>query len=214
MIIILHVTAGLTALIAGAVALFAAKGARLHRRSGMLFVYAMLVMSASGATIALIRAQPANVIAGSLTFYLVVTAWLTVRRPAVARWIDLGALFGALAVVTACILFAVGVGGVESEEIPAPFFIGFGAVALLAALGDARRLLTRRLPEAQRLARHVWRMCLALFVAAGSFFLGQADLFPAPVRSSGLLALPVLLVVVLMVFWLARVLFTPWRPRA
>ena len=50
-----HVVAGATAIVAGFVALYARKGARVHRGSGTVFVYAMLTMSLSGAAIAVGR---------------------------------------------------------------------------------------------------------------------------------------------------------------
>ena len=74
-------------------------------------------------------------------------------------------------------------------------------------------MLTGRLEGAQRIARHLWRMCFALFVASGSFFLGQAQVFPKPVRIYPLLAIPALLPLLLMLYWLARVLFTRWYER-
>ena len=40
-----HVAAGIIAVVAGFVALYVLKGGRLHRKSGMIFVSAMLVMS-------------------------------------------------------------------------------------------------------------------------------------------------------------------------
>jgi hypothetical protein len=46
-----------------------------------------------------------------------------------------------------------------------------------------------------------------LFLAATAFFLGQADVFPMPLRSRPLLALPVLAVLATMFSWL-------WRLRA
>ena len=90
----------------------------------------------------------------------------------------------------------------------------FGAVALLAGMGDLRALLARGLEGAQRTARHLWRMCFALSIAAASFFLGQASLFPEAVRNPLLLGIPVLLVLALMLYWLLRLLFTSWRLRA
>ena len=47
-------------------------------------------------------------------------------------------------------------------------------------------------------------MCFALFIAALSFFIGQARLFPEPLRIMPLLALPVVAVLVTMLFWLWR----------
>jgi amino acid permease len=90
----------------------------------------------------------------------------------------------------------------------------FGAVALLAALGDIRIMLARGVQAARRSARHLWAMCFALFLAAASFFLGQAQLFAEPLRNGALLAMPVLLVLLLMFYWLARVLLTGGQRRA
>jgi uncharacterized membrane protein len=196
----LHILAGLAGLVSGATALLVLKGGRLHRQSGMVFVYAMLFMSASGALMTALKpALPTvNIVAGLLTFYMVLTGVLTVRPPAVgARWIQAS---GAL------MAFAIGATafGSSSDRGGGVYFI-FGAVALLAAIGDTRLLLGRRLDGPRRLARHLWRMCFSLFVAAGSFFLGQAQVFPKAVRGSGLLPIPVLAVLATMVYWLVRV---------
>ena len=75
-----HIVAGATAIIAGFVALFARKGADLHRRSGMVFVFAMLTMAGSGAVMAALQPNRGNVMGGLLTFYMVSTAILTTRR--------------------------------------------------------------------------------------------------------------------------------------
>ena len=74
----------------GFVALYAVKGGTLHRKSGMVFVCAMLVMSLSGAVMAVGRAGTAlNVPAGLVTAYLVITSLATVRPPSADRtgWI-------------------------------------------------------------------------------------------------------------------------------
>jgi uncharacterized membrane protein len=214
----IHIIAGLTALASGAVALGALKGGKLHRKSGLIFVYAMVTLSGSGAAIAALKAQRINVIAGVLTFYLVTTALLTVRhRVRGFDWMDAGVMLVGLTVGIVSVSFGVealnSATGKIDEYPPAIGFI-FGGVALLAALGDARMLLARGIQGAHRLARHLWRMCLAMFIATASFFLGQAQVFPEALRNSGLLSIPVLLVLLLMVYWLARVLFTQWRPRA
>ena len=80
--LIVHIVGGSLAIIAGFVALFAAKGATVHRRSGTLFVYAMLVMAGLGAAIAAVGKTEGSVIAGVTTCYLVVTALTAVHRPA------------------------------------------------------------------------------------------------------------------------------------
>jgi hypothetical protein len=209
MTLLIHILAGSLGLVSGFVALYAAKGARLHRKAGMVFVCAMLTMCVAGTAVAAVRgvAPELNVPAGLLTACLVVTALTTVRPAAGARWLDGAAMLVALAVGLASLTFgfqAVANGGMRGELPAFPFFM-FGVVGLLAGAGDLRRLRSGPLRGAPRLARHLWRMCFALFVAALSFFIGQADVFPEAIRIPPLLALPVLAVLVTMFYWLWRV---------
>ena len=48
MLYVVHIVAGSLSLVFGYVALFAAKGATVHRRSGTVFVYAMLTIADQG----------------------------------------------------------------------------------------------------------------------------------------------------------------------
>ncbi len=52
-----------------------------------------------------------------------------------------------------------------------------------------------------------------MFIATGSFFLGQAKLLPESMRIFPLLAVPVVLVLLLMVYWWVRVSFTKRIPQ-
>lgn len=208
----IHIIAGLLALASGAVALYAAKGSTLHRKGGLAFVVAMWVMTSSAVLIAaFLRPNPVNVVAGTLTFYLVSTGLLTVRKP-VEEMRGGAAVLMLMALVAAVYAFALAFEALNSPTgtvghvPPQPLFM-FGAVGTLAALGDARMLWTGGIQGARRLARHLWRMSFAMWIATASFFLGQADVFPEAIRKSGLLAIPVLLVLALLVYWLARVLF-------
>ena len=47
-------------------------------------------------------------------------------------------------------------------------------------------------------------MSLAMFIATASLFLGQAKVFPKPIRIMPLLSIPVLLVLGVMLYWLVR----------
>ena len=176
----------------------------------MLFVYAMLTMCVFGTLIAMVRgvAPAVNVPAGVLTAYLVITALATVRPPAAgSRWLDPGLMLVALAVGLTSLTFAFEAlaSGGRRNGMPAFPFLMFGVVGLLASVGDARMIRSGALRGPSRLARHLWRMSFALFIAALSFFIGQAKVFPKPVRIPALLALPVLAVLVTMLYWLWRV---------
>jgi hypothetical protein len=178
----------------------------------MVFVYAMLAMAVAGTAIAALRgvAPWLNIPAGVLTAYLVITA-LTTVRPAVAAspWLDRGLTVVALVVGLICL--GLGVEAVGSptgkgrDGMPAfPFFM-FGVVGTLAGFLDLRLMRAGGVRGASRLARHLWRMSFALFIAALSFFIGQADVIPEPIRIRPLLALPVLAVPLTMLYWLWRV---------
>lgn len=209
---VIHILTGLLGLALGAVALSSAKGAPLHRKSGILFVYTMLTMCFFGVLIAGVRgaAPELNIPAGLMTAYLVTTGFITVRPPFPgSRSLGIGLM--ALAMVVALFDLTLGfdalVNGGTRKGIPAfPYFM-FGTVGMLASVSDFQVVRTGALRGSARLARHLWRMCFALFVAAMSFFIGQADEFPKALRIVPLLALPSLAVLVTMVYWL-------WRLRA
>jgi hypothetical protein len=50
-------------------------------------------------------------------------------------------------------------------------------------------------------------MCMGLFIATGSFFLGQQQVFPAFLRGSILLTVLAVLPLPVMIYWLFRVRF-------
>lgn len=208
----IHVVAGLVALLAGAVALIAVKGSPLHRRGGRVFAVAMLVMTGSAVVMAVfLRPNIGNAAVGSLTFYLVVTGVLAVACPVEkVRGVLAGLMLVALVVGASGLLLgmrALAMPNGAIDQIPAFAYFMFGTVGSVAGLLDARLLLVGRLQGKHRLARHLWRMGYAMWIATLSFFLGQADEFPAAVRASGLLALPVLLVTLTLFYWVIRAFF-------
>lgn len=80
----------------------------------------------------------------------------------------------------------------------------FGAIGLSASISDVRMIRSGAIRGARRLARHLWRMCFAFFIATGSFFLGQADEIPEPLRVTALLVILALAPLLLMLYWLWR----------
>ena len=77
-LLLLHICSGTLGLLSGAVAVSFLKGSRRHAVAGNVFVIAMLSLAASGAYMAIMKSQPGNILGGTLTFYLVLTAWLTI----------------------------------------------------------------------------------------------------------------------------------------
>ena len=208
---VVHIVAGSLVLLSGYVALYATKGATLHRKAGRVFVYAMLAMSVGGMLIASAKANnwsAVNISAALVTLYLVITALTTVKPlSSGARLLHVSGMLLALAVSLTDLTFGLQAiaGGGNRNGVPAFPFLMFGVIALLAGVGDIRVLRSGPLQGARRIARHLWRMTFALFIAAMSFFIGQAKVIPKPIRIFPLLALPVLAVLVTLLYWMWRV---------
>src|SRR5947207_401151 len=85
MLLSIHIAAGGLAIVLGAVALLVKKGGTTHRRSGLLFVYSMLVLGTTAALLGF-RKSPTdgNIFGGLMTVYFAGTALTTVRP--VSSW--------------------------------------------------------------------------------------------------------------------------------
>ncbi len=211
-ILLLHIIAGTLGMLSGFVAVFLRKGSRRHGLAGKVFVITMLILSASGVYLAIMKSQPGNILGGTLTFYLVATAWMTAKRSDNAELgiFDWGALLVVSAIATCQMTFgleaALSQTGLKYDYPPWPYFF-MGSVALLAVVGDVRMLVRRGIFGTPRIARHLWRMCFALFIAASSIFLARQHLFPDLLQKIGVLYFLSFLPLMLMIFWLIRVRF-------
>jgi uncharacterized membrane protein len=209
MLLPIHVTAGLLSIAAGAVALAAVKGSPLHRRSGSVFFFAMLTMASTGALMAALKPDRGTALGGLLVLYVTATGALAIRRTVEQSrsWITGLMLFGfAIAASEYALGFAArAMPNGRVDGYPAPLYFIFGTIALLYAIGDARALHRRVLDGSQRLVRHIGRMGFAMWMATASFFLGQPKVFPEPLRHLvGLRAIPVLLVIGVVLYWIVR----------
>jgi hypothetical protein len=206
-LLLVHVGAGSLAILSGAAAVSVRKGGRAHRASGTVFFLSVLSMSAAGAYLAV--PQKAIVTVAIFTFYLVATAWVTVRRKegTVGLFEKLAFL---VALGAAAILLVLGLQAAMSptgrlDGAPPLRYFVFASFAAIAAAGDLNVIVRGGVTGAQRIARHLWRMCFALFFATSFFFLGQQKVMPAFMHGSPILFVPALAPLVLMIFWLVRV---------
>jgi len=141
LILDLHIVSGTLGMLSGFVAVFLRKGSRRHGIAGSVFVISMMSLSLTGVYLALMKSQPGNVIGGTLTFYLVTTAWLTAKRQAGKPGIlDWGALLLVLALASVEMTWgteaAMSPTGLKYDYPPGPFFF-MGSVAVLAAVAVA-----------------------------------------------------------------------------
>lgn len=204
-----HIAGGIAGIVSGTAALVYRKGGPRHALAGKVFVAAMLTMATAALYLAIVRHQPNNIGGAILTFYLIMTAWLTARRAdgVTSRWDWLILL----------IPIPIGIGGwingIDAMHsptwskygVPAGMHMFMGSICLLASAGDVRMLLRGGVAGMKRVVRHLWRMCFGLFIATGSFFLGQQQVFPEFLRGSIVLIVPAVLPLFLLIFWFLRV---------
>jgi hypothetical protein len=94
------------------------------------------------------------------------------------------------------------------KGVPFQMLFFLATILMLAAAGDVRIMRLGMPRGGPRLARHLWRMCFALFIAAGSFFSIRArvaKVLPEPFTTGPMRALPILLLFGAMFYWLWRV---------
>lgn len=213
----LHIGGGSLGILSGTVALLSRKGAPLHRAAGSVFFAAMLTAYAVAAGVSpfLDRGQWVNTIAAITALYLLISGWLTVKRGEDARAGTLertglvvalavagcGALINYLAAKTSS-------GTIDGSPPQAAYVFVFAGT--VAAAGELNVILRGGIAGAARVARHLWRMCFSLFIAAGSFFLGQQQVMPEWLQGSPILVALALAPLGFLAFWLFRVRLTGW----
>ena len=209
----LHIAGGALGLLSGSVAILARKGQPVHRSAGKVFFVSMFVSYFIGAAVApfLDEGQRPNFIGGVLALYLLLTAWLAAKRPNPSvSWIEYVGLLVACLVFTAGLLFMYQGANHPSGTVdgsPPQAFVLFTVVGALAIVGDLRFILRKNCTGNDRVARHLIRMCLSFFIAAGSFFLGQEQMLPESMIGTWWQGLPVLFPVLAMLIYLAKAKF-------
>ena len=208
-LLLLHICSAPVGLISGALAMLFRKGSGMHRIAGNVFFLSMLCMSGAGAYMAAFwKPNAGNFMVGVLTFYWVATGWVAAsRREGETGVFDLCALVVAAALGTAGVTW--GLEAARSQTglkygYPAGLLFLFGSIALLFAAADVRMIVRGGVFGTQRIARHLWRMCMALLMTTVSFYPGRAEFFPTWLRRTNLLYVPHVLLIGAMLFWLVR----------
>ena len=212
-----HIIFGTIAVLSGTVALAVKKGGATHINIGRIFVIMMGLSSAMGAVLGLLKLETFYITfhAGILGVTLIISSWLTVRS------VNLGIFSVAIGLLNILNAAALIMAGSHALSLPESVLFGFhaedyfflSAMAGLVAIFDISLLFRKPLSRRHRIARHLWRMCLGFFIAAGSAFTGPgANVFPQKVQDSGILSAPELIIISLMLFWLARTLLRKVPP--
>jgi hypothetical protein len=175
-----------------------ARGPQAHVWAGRTFVATMLIMASAGVYLAIAKSRPGDVLGGALTLYLVATSCAIARRR------------NGRPSVFDCVRYPDSNLDCSSCNKSYRYEERVHARAVRVSWLSRLDRHNRRYPNvmrggffgARRIARHLWRMCFALFIASASIFLARQRLFPHFMRASGTLYLLSFLPLVLMIFWL------------
>ena len=161
--LVLHVMAGISALVAGFIAISAKKGFRLHRMAGLVFYASIMAVAATGFYVALVRSNIFLVYISVFVFYQCYSGYRAIRnkslRPSAADWVvwTLAAVNSFLMVYSMNIILMV-----------------FGGISSFLVITDLRIFITvlrgQELPRLQWLARHIGMM-LGTYIATFTAFL-------------------------------------------
>jgi hypothetical protein len=168
----------------------------------------MVAMSGAATFLALTLPDWANLPGGLFVFYLVASGWAAMaRNTAMGRLAEHGGLAVGGAAAASALLLAFQANASATGLIngkPAPLFAIVAGLAAFAVMLDLRMLRLADPTRRQRLGRHIWRMCTALFFGTGSFFLGQQQVMPIWIQGSPMLFAFAFAPLAAMAFWLAR----------
>jgi uncharacterized membrane protein len=202
-----HFATGLIALAAGLIAIAVRKGGKLHRVGGRVFVYAMIATGITAAGISVYEGKTIG--GGAVIVYFVLTAYTAVNPlPRIGRGLDIALMLVAFLFAVSSYntgFTALGTPGNQIDGVPAGMTFFMATILLLAAIGDLRMVWAGGVRGTRRLARHLWRMCFGLFIATGSFFIGQMKFIPEPIRIVPLLLILGMSPLVVLLYWMWRV---------
>lgn len=143
--LILHILGGSLGILAGWIAILAAKGERWHLLFGKIFVAGMALMALAAITLAsqltsLKPMEQANIGMGLLVLYLISTSWMAVRRPPGTTGTFERFALAVVVAISATFVFwgvlAEAPGGYDGYR--ASFYFVAGGVAALFAAFDLR----------------------------------------------------------------------------
>ncbi|MFN3816258.1 hypothetical protein [Brevundimonas sp.] len=202
-----HFLVGGVSILAGLVAFAAPKGRPVHRAAGAVFTVSMLILCASGLWMSLARGILFTVFLAWIAAHAVTSGWAAANTGPLARWITRLAALSSFSLVASALA-----GGVVAGQAPGgalngltpPAFFGLAGFALLLAVFDLAFSRARAPSRGRRLARHAGRMGLSMFLATGIFFFGNNHVLPEVMRTGPILSAPVLLVLALTAFHMAR----------
>ena len=88
-VLYLHIAAGATALVSGAASVIVSKGGKLHKRTGKVFFWAMILVSLTAFAISIIKDNKFLLAIGAFSFYMNYIGYRALKRKKIKyKWFD------------------------------------------------------------------------------------------------------------------------------
>lgn len=172
----IHIIAGTVALMSGVIAMLTRKGARMHRRAGVVYVVCMLIVGITALVMSTIRPNPFLFAVAIFSAAMALSGWLPARgdNP------RLGKIIGMASFVAAILLCGVGVWWIVTGELFGITAIVFGVISARYGWQDVRRIGMRN--RSQRIIAHVSAMGGAFIATVSAVSAVNLDVLPPLVR--------------------------------
>ena len=174
--IIIHAALGRIALLAGLIAIISKKGQPIHKKSGIVFYYAMIASGASAIVIALMpkHENPFLIAVGVFSLYFVIGGYRALRFKSMTSSIKNDKILSIIMLITGALMILLPL--VISQSINLVLLI-FGIIGILFALRDLKLYQNRERLKKGWLKLHLGKM-LGGYISATTAFVVVNGFFP------------------------------------
>lgn len=174
--IIIHAALGGIALLAGLIAIISKKGQPTHKKSGIVFYYAMITSGASAIVIALMpkHENPFLIAVGVFSLYFVIGGYRALRFKSMTSSIKNDKILSIIMLITGVLMILLPL--VISQSINLVLLI-FGIIGILFALRDLKLYQNREQLKKGWLKLHLGKM-LGGYISATTAFVVVNGFFP------------------------------------
>lgn len=174
--IIIHAALGGIALLAGLIAIISKKGQPIHKKSGIVFYYAMITSGASAIVIALMpkHENPFLIAVGVFSLYFVIGGYRALRFKSMTSSIKNDKILSIIMLITGALMILLPL--VISQSINLVLLI-FGIIGILFSLRDLKLYQNRERLKKGWLKLHLGKM-LGGYISATTAFVVVNGFFP------------------------------------
>lgn len=167
--LIIHVLAGLCSLITGFIAIISSKGQRIHKRTGIVYFYGMIVAAITALVISIIKGLDFFIMIAIFSFYLSYTGYrFVVLKQKKLKWFDI-IVIAANLLVNIYMLFQGNI-----------ILLVFAIIGILNSVGDLRYNFFPKIPSSKLiwLYNHMGKMIGSYIATVTAFLVNNMHIGP------------------------------------